>query len=80
MADTTTPPAGSTPPAATLAPRQVVHFVRVDPVFGTRLDQAGVVVDVVGDQVLVAPVAGYVVQVPAADVEPLVSVDEDAAG
>lgn len=50
---------------------QAVHFRYVDPIFGTDLEQAGIVVAVADDEVTVAPVAPFTITASADDVEPL---------
>jgi len=50
---------------------QAVHFRFRDPIFGTQLEQAGLVVAVTGEEVSVAPVAPYTLTVAAVDVAAL---------
>lgn len=50
---------------------QAVHFRFRDPILGTQLEQAGLVVAVSDEAVSVAPVAPFTVLVPAGDVQPL---------
>jgi hypothetical protein len=49
---------------------RVVHFTFTDPIFGTTLEAFGIVMGSSddGEHLTVAPVAGYAITVPAADV------------
>lgn len=50
---------------------QAVHFVFTDELFGTTVEQAGIVLAVGEGAISVAPVASQVLEVPAEKVSPL---------
>ena len=58
-------------PAVTVG--EAVHFRYRDPIFGTQLDQSGIVVSVTDGLAAIAPVSSWTVLVDVDDVEPLVS-------
>jgi hypothetical protein len=66
-------------PEKKLRARQVVTFVRVDPVLGTTYEGVGVVRSVEGDQVTIRPLQLDDVTVELDNVEPITAATEDAS-